>query len=153
MSGIAPFHPCTLTTRGSSTDSEVVSIDVGVKIDAISWSPCHEFVLLALSNGQGQLVHLPTKVPLPPFAIVNYDKKHEGKPESYFNQHFPNAFVGCWVEETNIENTFMMLFLSVQGVVSVVYIRTQAIVLFAPEVYISVPSISIKTLRNILTAH
>jgi hypothetical protein len=77
-------------------------------------------VLLALNNGHGQLVHLPTKVPLPPFQIVDYAKEQKQKADASFDQHVPNSFVGCWVEDTNEENIYSLLFLSVQGVVSVV---------------------------------
>ena len=55
---------------GSSIeDTEVISIDVGINIDAINLSECGNFVLLALSNGSCQLVNIPTKTPLPPLRI------------------------------------------------------------------------------------
>ena len=106
-----------------NTDSELVSIDVNVNIDAVSWSPCHNFVLLALSNGRSQLVHIPTKVPLPSVSILSEKDVDVKIPEDSINRHIPNAFVACWFEATKEESIYSLLFLSVDGVVSIFYLE------------------------------
>ena len=54
-----------------SEGGDVISIDVRSLIDAVCWTVCENFVLLALRSGQGQLVHIPSRVPLPPFFILD----------------------------------------------------------------------------------
>ena len=100
-----------------SNNKEVISVDVGVKIDAISWSPCHNFVLLGLNNGQSQLVHLPTKVPLPAVPILCFNKCKSERLEN--STSIPsNSFVACWFEESEETNVVSLLLLSVHGTVS-----------------------------------
>ena len=97
----------------SSTDSEVVSVDVNVKIDAISWSPCQNFVFLALNSGQGQLVHIPTKVPLPSFSILDNVTQRQatvGKSNKVFSS--------CWIEKSGEEMLYSLMLLTDTGVVS-----------------------------------
>ena len=100
---------------GSSIeDTEVISIDVGINIDAINLSECGNFVLLALSNGSCQLVNIPTKTPLPPLRISkpNDIPELDGDTKTNVRKYYST----CWIEyDTELCSLFL---LSVQGEVS-----------------------------------
>ena len=88
----------------SSTDNEVITVDVNAMIDGIAWTPCRNFVLLALRSGYGQLVHIPTKVPLPPVPILDYSKEESVEKDcNLSNGKQPKSFAGCWIEESEID--------------------------------------------------
>ena len=90
------LHVLSLDSSGDDEgDSTILlSLEFGLnRIDALGWSPCARFVVLALSGLKGgrrsvQLVHLDTKRPLPampcdpqiqsPFVVVAGDES-EGK--------------------------------------------------------------------------
>ena len=101
----------------SSNDSEVVSIDINVKIDSISWSPCQNFVLLALNNGHAQLVHIPTRRPLPPFPLLDSKKSLHPHSKSCSNK-VSQSFKASWIEEVAENGLFALLLLASNGVVS-----------------------------------
>ena len=101
----------------SSNDSEVVSIDINVRIDSISWSPCQNFVLLALNNGHAQLVHIPTRRPLPPFPLLDSKKILHPHSKSYDNK-VSQKFKAAWIEEVVENGLFALLLLASNGVVS-----------------------------------
>ena len=48
---------------------DVFSIDFKLTIDVLEWTSHPQFLLLGLSNGQAQLVHVPTQTPLPAVQI------------------------------------------------------------------------------------
>ena len=100
---------------GSSIeDTEVISIDVGINIDAINLSECGNFVLLALSNGSCQLVNIPTKTPLPPLRISKPKDIPELDGDTKTNVR--KYYSTCWIEyDTELCSLFL---LSVQGEVS-----------------------------------
>ena len=100
---------------GSSLeDTEVISIDVGINIDAINLSECGNFVLLALSNGSCQLVNIPTKTPLPPLRISKPKDIPELDGDTKTNVR--KYYSTCWIEyDTELCSLFL---LSVQGEVS-----------------------------------
>lgn len=50
---------------------DVFSIDFQFKIDVLEWSRHPSFLLLGLNNGQAQLVHIPSKMPLPPVQVCD----------------------------------------------------------------------------------
>ena len=75
-------------------------------ITAIAWSPCRNFVLLALNSGHCQLVHLPSKVPLPSIPILE-DLIEEGDGKL--------SFVSCWIRESEKETQYSLLLFSSDG--------------------------------------
>ena len=89
----------------TNSQSEIVSIDVHMKIDTIAWSPCRNFVMLALNSGQAQLVHLPSKVPLPPVSIL----------EGLIKEGTEQTFAGCWIDESENKKQHSLLLLSREG--------------------------------------
>ena len=98
----------------SAEDAEVISIDVSTKIDSISWSKCTSFVFLALNNGSCQLVHIPTRTPLPPLTII--ERKIEQINDCDPSRIEYKTFLACWIEE---DAGLCSLFLcSIDGVVS-----------------------------------
>ena len=100
----------------SSNDSEVVSIDINVRIDAISWSPCQNFVILALNNGHAQLVHIPTRRPLPSFPLLDSKKILHAHSKSCDNK-VSQIFKATWIEEVAEKGLFALLLLASNGVV------------------------------------
>ena len=76
-----------------------------MKIDTLAWSPCRNFVLLALNSGHAQLVHLPSKVPLPPVSIL----------ENLIEEGTEKTFAGCWIDESENEKQHSLLLLSFEG--------------------------------------
>ena len=48
---------------------EVFSVEFKVTIDVLEWTNHPQFLLLGLSNGQAQLVHVPSQIPLPPIQV------------------------------------------------------------------------------------
>ena len=48
---------------------DVFSMDFKFNIDVLEWTKHPNFLLLGLSNGQAQLVHVPSKTPLPPIQV------------------------------------------------------------------------------------
>lgn len=56
------------------------------KIDALCWSPCHNFVIAGLQSGQVQMLHLETKKPLPAVNVAKCENESR------------NGFVGCQVK-------------------------------------------------------
>ena len=99
-----------------TSQAEIMSIDVNVMIDAISWSPCQNFVLLALNSGHGQLVHLPTKVPLPPVPILDWKEYEAAKSGNLSEKALSKSFTGCWIDkEEKDERPYSLLLLAANG--------------------------------------
>ena len=93
----------------SAEETEVISIDVGIKIDAIFMSQCTKFVFLALNNGSCQLVNIPTRTPLPALPIL---KRYDNQPETFVNR----SFSACWIEKD--DEAYSLFLLSINGQVS-----------------------------------
>ena len=50
-------------------DFQPVSVVFSAPIDCLCWSPCGRFVVAGLGSGMVQMLHLPSKRPLPPIAV------------------------------------------------------------------------------------
>ena len=92
-------------------ENEIISIDVNMMIAAMAWSPCHNFVLLALNSGHCQLVHLPSKVPLPSIPIL----------EDFIDGAEKPLFVSCWIHQSGKDKQYSLLLLSSDGKVRIFY--------------------------------
>ena len=101
--------------NSTNTDAENISVDVNVRISAISWSPCGNFMLLALNSGHGQLVHLPTRVPLPSFPIVDSTKDNLVTSCNSSDDKISKPFMGCWINKEIGERCYTLVLLSADG--------------------------------------
>ena len=107
----------------SAEETEVVSIDVGIQIDAICFSECTNFVFLALNNGSCQLVNIPTKTPLPALPIFDANSVKT------YNQY--KSFSSCWIEKDC--ELYSLSLLSIHGEVST-YVYLSMITTNAPSI-------------------
>lgn len=93
-----PSGGAAVDAEDSSPDEAAISTAVAVslrfpsQIDCLSWTPCCNFVLLGLGSGEAQLLHVPTKTPLPPIALLDRDRQI-GRNSGF------KAFAGCWTEK------------------------------------------------------
>ena len=66
-------------------DFQPVSVVFSAPIECLCWSPCGRFVVAGLCSGMVQMLHLPSKRPLPPIAIDHGVSNEDGS----------RCYVGC----------------------------------------------------------
>ena len=66
-------------------DFQSISVVFSAPVDCLCWSPCGRFVVAGLGSGMVQMLHLPSKRPLPPIAIDS----------AVANEGGSRCYVGC----------------------------------------------------------